>query len=136
MIHACVPYGLSLGELTKNLMKNILCILTIIVLLCLGFMLAGCEKPGEGERAERGYQVCQPIIDALTSYHADSGAYPENLNALMPDYLTDIPQEVNGYPIEYTKTTTSYRLRFSYERPGMNHCDYTPETGWACYGYY
>ena len=29
-----------------------------------------------------------------------------------------------------------FRLRFSYERPGMNHCDYTPESGWECYRYY
>jgi hypothetical protein len=102
----------------------------------LGRISAGCEKPGEGEKAERGYQVCQPIIDALADNHADTGAYPENLDALAPKYLADIPPEVNGYPIRYTLTPTSYTLGFSYERPGMNHCDYAPETGWECYGYY
>jgi hypothetical protein len=117
-------------------MKTIVLRLMFAALLGLGLISAGCEKPGEGEKAERGYQVCQPIIDALADYHADTGAYPENLDALAPKYLADIPPEVNGYPIRYTLTPTSYTLGFSYERPGMNHCDYAPETGWECYGYY
>ncbi len=117
-------------------MKKIVVRLMIAALLGLGLLFAGCEKPGEGDKAERGYQVCQPIIDALASYHADTGAYPENLDALKPDYLTEIPQEVNGIPIRYKKTSSSYWLRFSYEGPGMNDCEYTPETGWVCHGYY
>ncbi len=28
-------------------------------------LMAGCEKPGEGAKAELGYAVCAPIIAAL-----------------------------------------------------------------------
>jgi hypothetical protein len=38
--------------LASNAMKNVLCMLTIIVLLCFGFMFSGCEQPGAGEQAE------------------------------------------------------------------------------------
>jgi hypothetical protein len=117
-------------------MNVTLTIFRVATLVCLGLILTGCPKPGEGEQAERGYQACQPIIDALAHYHADTGVYPESLNVLLPTYITAIPQTVNAYPIQYTKALSSYRLRFSYERPGMNHCDYTPETGWICVGYF
>ncbi len=94
------------------------------------------EPPGQGARAEQGYQVCEPVITALNKYHETHGDYPTVLEMLIPDYLGQVPKEVNGYPIEYTKTETSYSLRFSYAGPGMNHCAYTPENRWDCYGYY
>jgi hypothetical protein len=117
-------------------MKKALLLGTITALFSLSLMLSGCEEPGEGEKAERGYEVCQPIIDALARYSANTGAYPDNLNVLVPNYLAEVPQQVNDIPIRYRKTATSYWLRFSYEGPGMNDCEYTPETGWVCHGYY
>jgi hypothetical protein len=30
------------------------------------------EPPGEGAKAEEGYQLSEPIITALESYHADN----------------------------------------------------------------
>lgn len=108
-----------------------------IVLLLL-ILLAGCEKPGEGKRAEAGFAACEPLIAALEEYHDDYGAYPEALADLEPDYLADVPEEVNGYPIEYDRQPEAgtYALTTRYERPGMNICIYTSEGGWNCHGYY
>jgi hypothetical protein len=33
----------------------------------------------------------QPLIDALERYHAAVGAYPADLQALIPDYIAEIP---------------------------------------------
>jgi hypothetical protein len=99
-------------------------------------MLRGSEAPGEGAKAEQGYRACQPIIAALQAYHDKEGVYPATLDALVPDYLGDVAQAANEWPIEYRLTDTSYSLSFSYTGPGMNHCTYTPEAGWYCYGYY
>lgn len=113
--------------------------------LCLCLLAAGAvfvlyqfsgEPPGEGVQARRGYEACEPVIAALEQYHDDHGGYPETLDALSPAYLEEIPQEANGFPIEYERTAGSYTLEFSYLGPGMNHCTYTPEAGWDCYGYY
>ncbi|GAK58316.1 hypothetical protein U27_05290 [Candidatus Vecturithrix granuli] len=105
--------------------------------LCIAcLVLQACPAPGEGKKAEHGYAVCQPIIEALERYHQENRSYPDTLDVLIPEYIEGIPEEVHGYPILYNITEESYRLRFSYEQPGMNHCDYMPETGWKCYGYY
>jgi hypothetical protein len=92
--------------------------------------------PGEGEKAEAGFRVCQPVIEALAAYEADLGIYPDSLDALSPDYLEDIPETVNDLPINYQQEGASYTLSFSYEGPGMNRCSYTPEENWDCFGYY
>jgi hypothetical protein len=102
-----------------------------------GFLLKReTEAPGEGAKAQRGYQACDPIIVALRQYEEDHGAYPEALAALVPGYLAEVPAAVNDWPIEYRLTDESYSLEFSYTGPGMNHCSYTPAGGWDCYGYY
>ncbi len=100
------------------------------------FLMVGCEKPGEGAKAELGYAVCSPIIAALERFYAQNERYPEVLSELVPAYLEDVPPEVNGEPIEYRVTSTSYELTFSYSGPGRNTCTYTPEGSWKCRGYY
>src|SRR5262245_24538693 len=95
-----------------------------------GFKTLMGPPPGVGEKAERGYQTCQPIIEALEAYQTQEGGYPATLEELRPRYVDEIPEEVNGYPLEYRKTEDGYSLEFSYEGPGMNHCTYTPAKGW------
>ena len=94
------------------------------------------EPPGVGEKAEQGYAVCNPIVDALERYHNDKGAYPETLNELTPEYLATVPQEVNNYPIRYDPVEGSFMLAFEYAGPGINVCIYSPEDEWKCSGAY
>jgi hypothetical protein len=95
------------------------------------------EPPGEGKKAEEGYQLGATIIEALEAYHADLGEYPESLDALVPDYLDAVPSGTQIQEFRYMRTDASYLLSFSYTGPGMNNCDYTPEAGeWDCSGYY
>ena len=94
------------------------------------------DPPGQGPRAEAGYAAARPVIEALEAYHQAHGSYPETLARLVPEQLSALPGEVNGYPIGYQAQNNSYILDFSYTGPGMNHCTYTPETKWKCYGYY
>jgi hypothetical protein len=107
------------------------------------FLLASCstikgyfEKPGVGEKAEKGYQVCEPVIQALEKYRQQKAAYPKKLAHLAPDYLADVPTKVNDEMINYSNEGTSYKLSFSYIGPGINNCVYTPEDKWSCVGYY
>jgi len=113
----------------------VVCVACVFAAVWLARTIIG-EPPGQGARAEQGYQVCEPVIIALNKYHETHGDYPIALETLIPDYLGQVPKEVNGYPIEYTKTESGYSLQFSYEGPGMNYCTYTPEKQWDCHGYY
>jgi len=94
------------------------------------------DPPGQGDRAQRGYQATAPIIAAREKYRQAHGQYPAALDAPVPDDLAAIPAAVNGYPITYQAASGSYTLEFSYTGPGMNHCIYTPATLWKCGGYY
>ena len=96
------------------------------------------EPPGVGEKAERGYAACKPIIDALEIYKEANGGYPTELEELVPRNITAVPNKVNGEDIWYEKTEAGYRLNFTYIGPGMNICTYSPEAGreWKCSGAY
>lgn len=134
--------------MTKRTRNIFLIALAGTLLVCCLMVVAGFfiyqrvigRPPGQGIKAESGYQTCQPIIDALARFYTVKQAYPETLDELSPDYLDPIPKDYAGYPIEYKKTTEAYQLTFSYEGPGMNHCSYIPARDstavWNCYGYY
>ena len=94
------------------------------------------DPPGQGPRAEAGYAAARPVIAALEAYHQAHGSYPATLAKLVPEQLSALPGDVNGYPLGYQAQSDSYVLDFSYEGPGMNHCTYTPGTKWKCYGFY
>ena len=108
--------------------------LFIAILLLVACNLFTVEPPGVGEKSERGYAVCDPVIKALEQYQADKGEYPETLAELVPEYLSEVPTEVNDEPIYYAKTDESFSLSFHYVGPGMNTCKFTPEDKWQCSG--
>jgi hypothetical protein len=97
----------------------------------------GAEAPGEGAKAEKGYELGAAIIAALDAYHADAGEYPDALDQLVPNHMDAIP---SGELIErfgYRRTDESYELFFNYIGPGNNFCFYFPEDGeWGCSGFY
>ena len=96
------------------------------------------EPPGVGEKAERGYAACTPIIEALNTYKKAHGSYPTDLEELVPDTIASVPGEFKDGEIWYEKTEAGYILNFTYFGPGMNICKYSPEAGeeWKCSGAY
>ena len=96
------------------------------------------EPPGVGEKAERGYAACKPIIAALKIYKEANGGYPRELEELVPQTIAEVPSTADGGDIWYEKTEAGYRLYFTYLGPGMNICTFSPETGneWKCSGAY
>lgn len=120
----------------KGLPLKKLLFLWIAILTLTACKLFTVDPPGVGEKAERGYTVCDPVIAALEQYKTDNGKYPELLEELLPNYLSEIPTEVNDEPISYAITDESYSLAFHYIGPGMNTCAYTPENKWKCSGAY
>jgi hypothetical protein len=111
----------------------------IVACAVIGYMIwsnLNAPPPGVGPKADQGYQVCAPVIAALEHYHAQSGAYPESLKELVPNFLTAINYTVGEVEINYRPLESSYQLEFRYTGPGMNICTYTPNTSWKCTGYF
>lgn len=129
---------------SSNNKKMIFIILASLgLLLCiLGIALAvllfrnATQAPGEGKKAEQGYALCAPVIAALESYYGTEGSYPQSLEELSPNYLTDLPIQEDGSDLDYTAEGSSYSLGFHYTNLGFNECTYRPESGWDCNGYY
>jgi hypothetical protein len=107
--------------------------------LILVLLLSGCvggPPPGEGEKAERGYEQAQPIIVALEQWHTKNGIYPQSLEVLVPAYFNTLPVPNKNYGYTYRQSNKSYELRFNYTGPGMNICSYSPLKRWECIGYF
>jgi hypothetical protein len=110
----------------------------LILAFCLALLVAvmACAAPGEGRKAAAGYALCEPLIDGLARYHGEYASYPDTLDALVPGFVDTIPVTYDNFPILYARTDASYTLEFSYQRPGMNTCVYTPDSDWSCSGYF
>jgi hypothetical protein len=119
-------------------------VIAVVAVICgvcavAGFNLLGpyLEKPGEGAKAETGYQNAERIISALERYHADKGSYPDTLQTLIPVYLDKIPAAPQpSYDWEYRVKDARYLLTFRYVGPCMNQCTYGSDNPkWTCSGY-
>jgi len=116
--------------------KNFLLSCFVIFFISACSLLQSEEAPGEGTKAEAGYAACNPIIAALEEYKLQTGAYPESLAALAPEFLAEIPTQVNDQDIQYFRAAEGFSLSFHYLGPGMNTCTYTPQSQWKCSGAY
>ena len=106
------------------------------------FAVCSCWRAASGPKRARkpavGFADAEPIIEALGRFSAENRFYPEALADLVPSYLSEVPGEVDGYPLDYWATDAgwSFELAFSYSGPGIKGCRYRSATGWACNGYY
>lgn len=109
-----------------------------VLLLAIG--LAGCDHPGEGPKAQRGYARSQPVIQALERYREEHRMYPTELTTLVPRYLPPTALQppndpAQNHPFEYRVERDSYELTFTYAGPGFNRCTYASATRrWTCRG--
>jgi hypothetical protein len=92
--------------------------------------------PGEGPKAQRGFDAAAPLIAALNEHHVDHSQYPDDLVELVPQYVDAIPTRSKGMGFQYEIHGNEYQLSFTYLGPGVNHFHYSPSTGWKCSGYF
>lgn len=134
------PASISMGVTRKSMFR--------FAAACGFFMfmlLAACDAPGEGHRFEQVRKEAERVMVALARYRAEEGCCPERLDALSPLFLPEgyFESDRAGRAttcFELTNAESSgYNLRFGYNGPGINHCEYvrgTTPTRWECYGYY
>ncbi len=67
---------------------------------------------GAEERSNLGRQMEQ-VAFALAAYRADRGQYPETLDALVPNYIAEAPDDTfaeKPTPIRYERTADAWRM--------------------------
>lgn len=80
-----------------------------------------------------GYEICAPIIQAVSKYKSEEKIYPDSLSLLIPNYLDSIPSQINGYPLDYQLSEEyGYVIRYTYCKRELNRCLYSPKTYWCC----
>ena len=82
------------------------------------------------EKIQANQKIGNTIVSALYEYEQKNGQFPEQLEILVPDYLSEIPKTVDGYNFSYgildseDKFFVGFRIRVSFEKqPG---CSYMP----------
>ncbi len=96
--------------------------------------LSGCPPPGEGSKAQAGYQRAAPVLTALAAYHAEHHNYPDSLVQLMPGLARST---LLAAAVEYRHAGDDFELSFRYFGPGVNDCTYRgSERKWSCSGHF
>lgn len=83
------------------------------------FMFASCSKTWNDSELKESWYRGDKIVKGLEKYRIDFGSYPNNLNDLVPKYISSIEQPTVGKKIwEYTKVNnTHYVLSFHGVKP-------------------
>ena len=68
------------------------------------------------------------VACGLERYRLAKAEYPETLNALAPQFITKVPQDVIGQPFKYRRTDRGKFLLYSV---GWNETDESGETAWT-----
>ncbi len=105
----------------------------LIIVLILLFGVSGCQNDVNDNRDNQ--VVAQPIIIALNEYQQQNNdEYPQDLNDLVPDYLTALPKTIRGEEFQYyPDENEGYYLCFGIGTKGKYGCCYNQRlASWDC----
>jgi hypothetical protein len=87
--------------------------LVLVMLIVVGACIPGCgAKPDANARANMA--TAKKIVAAIDQYYADVGAYPPSLNALVPKYISQIPQPQGNVQWDYRLEDSGRVYLFGY----------------------
>jgi hypothetical protein len=76
------------------MLSRYLVVVAVLGPLC--FSVAGCGGDWSPEAVAESKRRGDVIVGALLAYHGDKGAYPAQLNGLVPQYLPSIDSPLAG----------------------------------------
>ena len=87
---------------------------TLLIMCCLAFLFVTSACSNSADQIAANQDKAERIILALDDYEHDYGQFPENLEALVPGYLTEIPETTSGQSFVYRlDSDEGYFLIFS-----------------------
>lgn len=96
-------------------------------------VLTGCVDNSR-EISEANKKTAGPIISALEKYFQDNQHFPLQLEDLVPQYLSDVPESAEGFEFFYRPDkTVEYYLCFEISSGKTPGCCYIPQHEvWDC----
>ena len=125
----------------KKTNKAIIVLATFILsaCLCLGCVLTVSPQLYnvlDQPTAEEGQERANELIKALEQYKADTGSYPSELEVLIPNYLSAIPQPARRAQYEYELLSNGDEFTISFDvgiSMDGDYCEYISKTRiWQC----
>lgn len=125
----------------KKTNKAIIVLATFVLsaCLCLGCVLTVSPQLYnllDQPTAQEGQERAKGLIQALEQYKADTGRYPSDLDALVPNYLTSIPQPARAAQYEYELLSNGDEFTISFDvgiSMDGDYCEYISKTRiWQC----
>ena len=108
--------------------------LRYLIILCTGFGLAACKS--EQELIQINQDRAHTIIVALDNYESDHGTLPDSLDALVPTYLSRLPNTTRNEPFFYSASAVDgYIVSFTVWRKNRRGygCGYAHDSAdWEC----
>lgn len=123
--------------------RNLYFVLILLAVIVSGFIVMGLciwqfmnEENMRLEITEQYMQMQKQsvrLIEAIKAFHEKNGQYPEDLNVLVPDYLTVIEKPVWGNEWDYTVYPEADKFVLYVENQQQNaHATYDSSIGfWA-----
>lgn len=106
----------------------------IVIIFCYLFILitSACTTPSDEIRANQ--ERASEIIKAINSYEQDYGQFPEQLDVLVPKYLSQLPKTIMGEMFTYSPDhLDGYYLIFDVVSKQNLGCRYIYRLqGWDC----
>ncbi len=133
------PFGQL--PLMKKTNKIIIVLATFVLgtCLCLGCVLTVSPQLYnvlDQPTAQEGQERANELIKALEQYKADTGSYPSELEVLVPNYLSAIPQPARGAQYEYELLSNGDEFTISFDvgiSMDGDYCEYISTTRiWQC----
>ena len=96
---------------------------TSVLMNILGPRWLGVKPVDDAVWNERSRQAALETLLALQAYRRDTGAFPENLDALMPNYLESLPIDpcdAHGNSIRYRRDSANSASVWNMGRDGQN----------------
>ena len=87
------------------------------------------EKPiSQAEEFDTGKTTGNSIVNALEEYYLENGVYPETLEVLIPNYLSELPTTITGQMFNYKllsiESSNPYSLSFPLSTKISTACYY------------
>ncbi len=89
-------------------------------------------QPGQGPEAAAGKRSANVVLQAIDYYHSSRRVYPQDLDDMIPEYLSGMPRLADGVSVEYQRLGPNFKLTFNYRNPLPVHCSFEPSTQWQC----
>lgn len=106
----------------------------ILIFCAIDLLCCSCRAYNEKDEITLNQAQGQGVIQAIEDYRMQKGSLPQDLNALVPDYLTELPQTIYQEPFSYYRESArQYYLCFEVTAEKNMGCCYSSRlTSWDC----